>query len=69
MPGDSRHKVRWEHANVVVARAKINRNQDRALFDALTSADNIGTLTRELLRLGLAEKQRLTGQAAADEMK
>lgn len=35
---------------MIVARAKINRNQDPELFEILTKSENIGATVRELLR-------------------
>lgn len=54
MAGDHPSKVAWEKENVITARAKINRQQDPELYHFFQNADNIGTATRNLLRLGLA---------------
>lgn len=50
MAKDLPSKIAWEKENVIVARAKINRNQDPELFKILTKSENIGTTVRELLR-------------------
>lgn len=51
---DPKSKTAWEKENVVVARAKINRNQDPELFAILTKSQNIGSTVRELLRKAIA---------------
>ena len=38
MAGDLPSKTAWEAENVIVARAKINRNQDPALYNYLSQA-------------------------------
>lgn len=48
--GDPKSKIAWEKENVIVARAKINRNQDPELFELLAQSENIGQTVRELLR-------------------
>lgn len=50
MAKDPPSKTAWEKENVIVARTKINRNQDPELFEILTRSDNIGATVRELLR-------------------
>lgn len=57
MRGDHPSKTRWEAENVIVARAKINRNQDPELFDYLSKAPVIGQAVRDLLRAGLTTLQ------------
>ena len=47
---DSKSKIAWEKENVIVARAKINRNQDPELYELLSKSENIGATVRELLR-------------------
>ena len=53
MATDHPSKVRWEKENVIVARVKINRNQDPDLYKYLSEATNQAQATRELLRAGL----------------
>ena len=53
MAADAPSKTRWEAENVIVARAKINRNRDPELYNYLKQQPAIGQATRELLRLGL----------------
>lgn len=57
MASDHPSKTAWEAENVIVARAKINRNQDPDLFRYLSQTQSIGQTVRELLRLGLEAKQ------------
>lgn len=57
MAGDLPSKTAWEAENVVVARAKINRNQDPALYQYLSQAPSRSQAVRELLRAGLANIQ------------
>lgn len=57
MASDLPSKTAWEAENVIVARAKINRNQDPELFRYLSQTDSIGQAVRDLLRAGLAAKQ------------
>lgn len=57
MARDLPSKTAWEAENVIVARAKINRNQDPDLYRYLSQAESIGQTVRELLRLGLEAKQ------------
>ena len=52
MAGDHPSKTRWEQENVIVARVKINRNQDPDLYKYLSEAANQAQATRELLRAG-----------------
>lgn len=52
---DSAAKKAWEAENVIVARAKINRNQDPELFEILTKSENIGQTVRDLLRKAIKE--------------
>ena len=49
---DHPSKTAWEKDNVIVARAKINRNQDPELYAYLSSVASIGQATRELMRIG-----------------
>lgn len=58
MAGDLPSKTAWEAENVIVARAKINRNQDPALYNYLSQAPSRSQAVRELLRAGLASKQK-----------
>lgn len=58
MAGDLPSKTAWEAENVIVARAKINRNQDPALYNYLSQAPSRSQSVRELLRAGLASKQK-----------
>ena len=51
---DHPSKVRWEKENVIVARAKINRNQDPDLYKHLSEATNQAQAVRDLLRAGLS---------------
>lgn len=53
MAADAPSKTRWEAENVIMARAKINRNQDPDLYNYLKQQPAIGQATRDLLRLGL----------------
>lgn len=53
MAGDHPSKTRWEAENVIVARVKINRNQDPDIYKYLSEATNQAQATRELLRAGL----------------
>ena len=53
MAADAPSKTRWEAENVIMARAKINRNQDPELYNYLKQQPAIGQATRDLLRLGL----------------
>jgi hypothetical protein len=53
MAGDHPSKIRWEKENVIVARAKINRNQDPDLYKFLSEATNQAQAVRTLLRAGL----------------
>lgn len=55
---DHPSKVRWEKENVIVARVKINRNQDPELYNYLSEATNQAQATRDLLRAGLTTLQR-----------
>ena len=57
MARDLPSKTAWEAVNVIVARAKINRNQDPELYNYLSQAPNIGQAVRELLRAGLTTLQ------------
>ena len=50
---DHPSKIRWEKENVIVARAKINRNQDPELYKHLSEATNQAQAVRDLLRAGL----------------
>ena len=54
---DHPSKIAWEKENVIVARAKINRNQDPELFEILTKSENIGATVRELLRKAIATEK------------
>ena len=58
MAGDLPSKTAWEAENVIVARAKINRNQDPALYNYLSQAPIRSQAVRELLRAGLSSKQK-----------
>ena len=58
MARDLPSKTAWEAENVIVARAKINRNQDPALYNYLSQAPSRSQAVRELLRAGLASKQK-----------
>jgi hypothetical protein len=60
MAGDHPSKTAWEADNVIVARAKINRNQDPDLFEYLRQAPSQAQATRELLRLGLTTLKQQT---------
>lgn len=53
MAGDHPSKTAWEAENVIVARVKVNRNQDPELFRFLREAENQSQATRDLLRAGL----------------
>ncbi len=55
---DAPSKTAWEADNVIVARAKINRNQDPELYKLLKSSDNVGALTRDLLREALQQRKK-----------
>jgi hypothetical protein len=57
MAADSEAKKAWEAANVIVARTKINRNQDPELYEILTKSDNIGQTVRELLRIAIKSQK------------
>lgn len=52
---DSAAKKAWEAEHVIVARAKINKNQDPELFEILTKSENIGQTVRDLLRKAVAK--------------
>lgn len=54
---DSKSKIAWEKENVIVARAKINRNQDPELYELLSKSENIGATVRELLRQAIKQQQ------------
>ena len=54
MAGDQPCKKRWEADNVIVARVKINRNQDPDIYKYLSEATNQAKATRDLLRAGIA---------------
>ena len=54
---DPKSKTAWEKENVIVARAKINRNQDPELYAILTNSQNIGQTVRELLRKAIADQK------------
>lgn len=54
---DTEAKIRWESENVLVARVKVNRNQDPELYQFLKECDSQAKATRELLRLGLEAKK------------
>lgn len=54
MSGDQPCKKRWESENVIVARVKINRNQDPDIYKYLSEATNQAKATRDLLRAGIA---------------
>ena len=56
MASDRPSKTAWEKENVVVARAKINRNQDPELFELLTKASNKSGVIRELLQKAMEKK-------------
>jgi hypothetical protein len=58
MAGDHPSKVAWEAENVIVARAKINRNQDPDLYKFLSEATNQAQAVRALLRAGLTTLQQ-----------
>lgn len=58
MAGDHPSKVAWEAENVIVARAKINRNQDPELYKFLSEATNQAQAVRTLLRAGLTNLQQ-----------
>jgi hypothetical protein len=58
MAGDHPSKTRWEKENVIVARAKINRNQDPEIYKYLSEATNQAQAVRDLLRAGLTTLQQ-----------
>lgn len=58
MAGDSVAKAKWEKENVIVARVKVNRNQDPELYQYLKMSTNQAQSTRELLRAGLTNLQQ-----------
>lgn len=58
MSGDHPSKIRWEKENVIVARVKINRNQDPDLYQFLCEATNQAQAVRNLLRAGLTTLQQ-----------
>ena len=54
-------KVRWKRDNVIVARVKLNRNQDSEIYNHLKESENQPQAVRKLLRLGItALKQDTT---------
>ena len=55
---DHPSKTRWEAENVLVARVKVNRNQDPELYQYLKETESQSKATRELLRLGLEAKKQ-----------
>lgn len=55
---DHYSKIRWESENVLVARVKVNRNQDPELYQYLKDSESQAQATRELLRLGLEAKKQ-----------
>ncbi len=57
MAADSEAEKAWEAENVIVARTKINRNQDPELYEILTKSDNIGKTVRELLRIAIKSQK------------
>ena len=65
MAGDHTSKVAWEAQNVIVARAKINRNQDPELYKFLSEATNQAQAVRTLLRAGLTTLQQENNSAEA----
>lgn len=50
---DRPSKIKWEKENVIVARVKINRNQDPDIYKYLSEATNQAQAVRSLLRAGL----------------
>jgi hypothetical protein len=57
---DHPSKTRWEKENVIVARVKINRNQDPEIYQYLSSATNQAQATRDLMRAGITTLQQKT---------
>ena len=57
---DHPSKTRWEKENVIVARVKINRNQDPEIYQYLSAATNQAQATRDLMRAGLTTLQQKT---------
>lgn len=55
---DHPSKIRWEKENVIVARVKINRNQDPDIYKYLSEATNQAQAVRALLRTGLTTLQQ-----------
>ncbi len=55
---DHPSKTRWEAENVLVARVKVNRNQDPDLYQFLKESGSQAQATRELLPLGLEAKKQ-----------
>lgn len=49
---DHPSKTKWEKENVIVARVKVNKNQDPDIFQYLSKATNQAQATRQLLRAG-----------------
>ena len=58
MAGDHPSKTRWEKENVIVARVKVNKNQDPDLYQYLSVSTNQAQSTRDLLRAGLTNLQQ-----------
>lgn len=58
MAGDSAAKTKWEKDNVIIARVKVNRNQDPELYQYLSMSTNQAQSTRDLLRVGLTTLQQ-----------
>lgn len=58
MAGDHPSKTRWEKENVIVARVKVNKNQDPDLYQYLSMSTNQAQSTRDLLRAGLTTLQQ-----------
>ena len=57
MAGDHPSKTQWEKENVIVARAKINRNQDPELYELFTREQGSrSALAKTLLRSGLTNQ-------------
>lgn len=52
MSGDPIYKSRWEEANVVQVKIKVNRNQDPDLYALLSNAESRSGTARQLMRLG-----------------
>lgn len=67
MSGDPIYKSRWEEANVVQVKIKVNRNQDPDLYALLSNAESRSGTARQLMRLGFKALTEVPGIPAEQD--